>query len=261
MLLPSIVFVSISRTLGAPDGLPIYFSARHVSCPALPSHLTRVASHELGGANSARTSRRTEHHPLGGQDGVGVVLRNVGLVGHASAAWMVRCLLVPVHAVPLRRQRHFCRCCCDAWQHWKWWQEEQYSVASASLRDQFLLLSSHPSVLAFMLSSDELPPPDVEAMYYRCIVFLSCFGLYDLFERYNNVTRDTGWLDHAQTLSAAAAANSSLSGPSGVKMSGPYSWVLHTLVHRTAANAIDLHRMQHALLTPTPGAALLLHPG
>ena len=54
--------------------------------------------------------------------------------------------------------------CCDAWQHWTWWQEKQYSIASASLHDQFLLLSSHPSVLAFMLSSDELPPPDVEGM-------------------------------------------------------------------------------------------------
>lgn len=40
-------------------------------------------------------------------------------------------------------------------------------MASASLRDQLLLLSTHPSVLAFMLSSDELPPPDVEAMCAR----------------------------------------------------------------------------------------------
>jgi hypothetical protein len=38
-------------------------------------------------------------------------------------------------------------------------------VAAASLRDQLTLLRSHPSLLAFMLSSDELPPPDVEAMY------------------------------------------------------------------------------------------------
>ena len=58
-----------------------------------------------------------------------------------------------------------CRCCCDAWQHWRWWQPEQYQVAAASLRDQLTLLRSHPSLLAFMLSSDELPPPDVEAMY------------------------------------------------------------------------------------------------
>jgi exo-1,4-beta-D-glucosaminidase len=128
------------------------------------------------------------------------------------------------------------RCCCDAWQHWKFWQEEQYSIASASLRDQFLLLSSHPSVLAFMLSSDELPPPDVEAMcpthpHYPHCLRSRCFRLHALFERYNNVTRDVGWLHHAQTVSAAAAVNSSLSGLSGVKMSGPYSWVLLSPVH------------------------------
>lgn len=40
------------------------------------------------------------------------------------------------------------------------------------------------------------------------------------------MTRDLQWLLHAQTVSAAAAVNSSISGPSGVKMSGPYSWVL-----------------------------------
>ena len=58
------------------------------------------------------------------------------------------------------------RCCCDAWQHWKWWNPIQYLIASASLHDQLLLLKSHPSVLVFMLSSDELPPPDVEEMYH-----------------------------------------------------------------------------------------------
>ena len=135
----------------------------------------------------------------------------------------------------------YCRCCCDAWQHWTWWQEEQYSIASASLRDQFLLLSSHPSVLAFMLSSDELPPPDVEAMCCTRILLeaVVCFVVHVVLERYNNVTQDVRWLDHAQTVSAAAAVNSSLSGLSGVKMSGPYSWVSAPLSSPSrAANAI-----------------------
>jgi hypothetical protein len=52
-----------------------------------------------------------------------------------------------------------------------------------------------------------------------------CFVVHVVLERYNNVTQDVRWLDHAQTVSAAAAVNSSLSGLSGVKMSGPYSWV------------------------------------
>ena len=69
--------------------------------------------------------------------------------------------------------------------------------------------------------------------------------------RYNNVTRDLCWHDHAQTVSAAAAVNSTLTGPSGVKMSGPYSWV------RT--QTLDPE-------PPTPnlnsraGATLLFHP-
>ena len=164
----------------------------------------------------------------------------------ALPGWCVRALdaacclpTPPTHAC-------YCRCCCDAWQHWTWWQEEQYSIASASLRDQFLLLSSHPSVLAFMLSSDELPPPDVEAMCCTRILLeaVVCFVVHVVLERYNNVTQDVRWLDHAQTLSAAAAVNSSLSGLSGVKMSGPYSWVSAPLFsitrrqrHRPSSNS------------------------
>jgi hypothetical protein len=48
--------------------------------------------------------------------------------------------------------------------------------------------------------------------------------------RYINVTSNLHWLDHAQILSAAAEVNSSLTGRSGVKMSGPYSWVMQSTV-------------------------------
>lgn len=92
LLQPIIRFILISLTLGARDGLPIYFSARYIARRARPSHLilTRAASHKFGGANSTRTARWTEHHTSGGQDGVAAVLRNAGLRGHARAAWMVR---------------------------------------------------------------------------------------------------------------------------------------------------------------------------
>ena len=56
-------------------------------------------------------------------------------------------------------------CCCDAWYNWKLWGAEQAAVANASMLSQMLRFRSHPSTLAFLLSSDELPPAHVEAAY------------------------------------------------------------------------------------------------
>jgi hypothetical protein len=95
-------------------------------------------------------------------------------------------------------------CCCDAWQNWGWWQPEQYFIASESMRSIALRLRPHASVVTFLYSSDQLPPPRVEAMYLE-------------------VLRGVGWA--VPTIQSAAATNSTISGPSGVKMSGPYSWV------------------------------------
>lgn len=92
-------------------------------------------------------------------------------------------------------------CCCDAWQHWQWWGEEQYTISKASVADQMARLRAHPSVLSFMLSSDQLPPADVE-------------------QRYLDAAAEEMWPN--PTVSAASAGVSNVTGPTGVKMSGPY---------------------------------------
>lgn len=48
--------------------------------------------------------------------------------------------------------------CCDAWQHWIEWGEEQHMVANESLRSLAQRLAPHPSILAFMYGSDALAP-------------------------------------------------------------------------------------------------------
>lgn len=77
-------------------------------------------------------------------------------------------------------------------------------MANASVRAQLLRFRQHPSSLAFLLSSDELPPEEVEAAYAQQAV-------------------EAAW--DLPTLPAASAVDSPLSGPSGVKMNGPYAWV------------------------------------
>jgi len=94
--------------------------------------------------------------------------------------------------------------CCDAWQHWKNWGTAQHTIASESLRSQVQRMRVHPSILVFLYSSDELPPVQVENEYLA-------------------VFKEEKWPN--PTLSTASAYTSSITGPSGVKMSGPYSWV------------------------------------
>jgi len=94
-------------------------------------------------------------------------------------------------------------CCCDHWERWRTWKDEDYGIAGESLRSQLLRLRSHPSLLAFLYGSDNAPPKRVEDMYLQVI-------------------KDTGWPD---PYVSSAGGRSTEIGPSGVKMTGPYDYV------------------------------------
>lgn len=94
--------------------------------------------------------------------------------------------------------------CCSAWEEWTKWGPEQHSIAGASLRDQILRLRGHPSALVWLNGSDGPPPADVEKMYL-------------------DIERDLAWPN--PIISSASAKPTTVSGPSGVKMTGPYDWV------------------------------------
>lgn len=95
-------------------------------------------------------------------------------------------------------------CCCDQWERWAEWDEEDHRVGPASLRDQALRLRNHPSVLVWLNGSDYPPPADVERAYL-------------------DVLAEVDW--SKPILSNATDAPGPVSGPSGVKMRGPYDYV------------------------------------
>ena len=95
-------------------------------------------------------------------------------------------------------------CCCDHWERWRKWDDEDYRVSEASLRDQIRRLRSHPCLLAWMNGSDHHPTPEVETTYLK-------------------VLEEQHWPN--PTVSSATEAPSRVSGASGVKMNGPYEWV------------------------------------
>jgi exo-1,4-beta-D-glucosaminidase len=95
-------------------------------------------------------------------------------------------------------------CCCDFWERWPRWKPQDYEIAQQSLRDQIYRLRSHPSLILWLNGSDNPPPPDVEQMYL-------------------NIEKQLQWPN--PVVSSATAKPTSVTGASGVKMTGPYEYV------------------------------------
>jgi exo-1,4-beta-D-glucosaminidase len=95
-------------------------------------------------------------------------------------------------------------CCCDHWEKWSNWKDEDHAVAAESLRDQIRRLRSHPSVFNWMNGSDNPPPPEVE-------------------KKYIEILKELNWPNPFE--SSATQKPTEVSGQTGVKMTGPYDYV------------------------------------
>jgi exo-1,4-beta-D-glucosaminidase len=94
--------------------------------------------------------------------------------------------------------------CCDAWEKWKNWKGDQNKVAAASLRDQITRLRNHPSVFVWLNGSDNPPPAAVEKVYLA-------------------IEKELEWPN--PIVSSAGDTSTTVTGSSGVKMTGPYEYV------------------------------------
>jgi len=91
---------------------------------------------------------------------------------------------------------------CDNFGGFK--SEADFKLATNYLRDQVLWLRNHPSVLVWVLGSDKLPRPELEARYDTLLAAI-------------DPTRPK--------LKTCGDDTSKVSGPSAVKMNGPYDYV------------------------------------
>ena len=99
--------------------------------------------------------------------------------------------------------------CCDKWESaaktgGEPWDAADEKVAAASMESEARLLRNHPSVIGFLIGSDNAPPPAIAKMYVDTL--------------------------HAEDwplpiVSAAVPQGTAETGPSGMKMDGPYGWV------------------------------------
>jgi exo-1,4-beta-D-glucosaminidase len=99
--------------------------------------------------------------------------------------------------------------CCDKWESWantggEPWDAADEKVAAASMASEARLLRNHPSVIGFLIGSDNVPPAAISKMYV-----------------------DTLHTEDWSTPIIAAAADQATAetGLSGMKMDGPYSWI------------------------------------
>jgi exo-1,4-beta-D-glucosaminidase len=99
--------------------------------------------------------------------------------------------------------------CCDKWESWaktggEPWNASDEKVAAASMASEARLLQNHPSVIGFLIGSDNAPPAALSKMYVDTL--------------------------HAEEwplpiIAAAVDQATAETGPSGMKMAGPYSWI------------------------------------
>jgi exo-1,4-beta-D-glucosaminidase len=108
--------------------------------------------------------------------------------------------------------------CCDAWERWQNWTDETKKIAASSLVDQITRLRTHASVFVWLNGSDGPPPVPIETMYL-------------------GILKDLRWPN--PSISSAAADSTTVSGKSGVKMTGPYEYVppMYWLVDTDAGGA------------------------
>ncbi len=97
--------------------------------------------------------------------------------------------------------------CCNQWEKWNQWDDEDKRVAQDSLRSQIEELRSHPSAFVWANGSDGKPPQDVLAEYHGI--------LSDL--HWPNAIVDT-------VSSLAVDPHTGDRDWDGIQMLGPYSW-------------------------------------
>ena len=99
--------------------------------------------------------------------------------------------------------------CCDKWESWaktggEPWDTADETVAAASMSSEARLLRNHPSVIGFLIGSDNAPPAAISKLYVDTL-------------------HTQGW--PLPIIAAAVDQGTAETGPSGMKMAGPYSWV------------------------------------
>jgi exo-1,4-beta-D-glucosaminidase len=99
--------------------------------------------------------------------------------------------------------------CCSRWEVERRepttvWSEHEFVVAERQMASEAVLLRNHPSVIGFLIGSDYAPPPRTASLYVGAL-------------------KANAW--SLPVVSSAMVEGTAAAGASGMKMTGPYSYV------------------------------------
>jgi exo-1,4-beta-D-glucosaminidase len=92
---------------------------------------------------------------------------------------------------------------------------QDVDLIAKSFNDQVIWLRNHPSIFVWAVGSDKIPHPDLERRY------IETFEKYDPTRPY---LASTGGVGSEQAIIGSEVIVSDISGPTGVKMLGPYAY-------------------------------------
>jgi len=96
--------------------------------------------------------------------------------------------------------------CCEQWELWRLWSDEDRKVAQESLRSQILMLRSHAAAFIWANGSDGLPPHPIR-------------------DQYHAILKDLHWQNAVvDTVSSFAIKPDGEREWDGIHMQGPYTW-------------------------------------
>ena len=96
--------------------------------------------------------------------------------------------------------------CCNQWEKWPQWGQEDHRVAQDSLSSQIMMLRSHASAFVWANASDGHPPADI-------------------LEQYHEILRKLHWQNAVvDTVSSYTTDSSGNRLWDGIQMAGPYTW-------------------------------------
>lgn len=92
---------------------------------------------------------------------------------------------------------------------------QDIELIAKSWLDQLLWLRHHPSIFVWTVGSDKVPHPDLERRYNQT---------FDRYDRTRPYLASTGGVGSEQAIINSEEVVSDISGPTGVKMLGPYAY-------------------------------------
>jgi exo-1,4-beta-D-glucosaminidase len=96
--------------------------------------------------------------------------------------------------------------CCNQWEKWNQWSQEDRRVALESVRSQILMLRPHASAFVWASGSDGLPPASIR-------------------EQYHGILSELHWQNAmVDTVSSFARGANGDRVWDGIRMEGPYCW-------------------------------------